>query len=957
MGEQWRLAEAAGIDAFCVYHYWFDGRRLLEAPLDGLLRRPEVPFRFYLCWANEAWRRNWDGLSGDILMPQSYGEGFEAGLAASALPYFADPRYARPDGRRPRFVIYRPTDLPDPAASVARLRAAWAEAGHPEVELGAVLFHVEGESPVEPELFDFWIEMPPHGLVGQKDYLVGGPETAVPGIGPDAQFRGLVYDYEAVIRNSLARRFRRGLADRVIAGVMPSWDNSARRKPRRPYRLRRQPGALQQVAPRARPRAAGRLLPPGALRQRLERMGREGDAGAERAVWRGLPRRAARGGASRAAGRGGAGKRNRACLRSSSTSAPTRPAPPRSRTRWRTTAGAWRRAASSTRGSGRTRRTTTSSPAGSTCRAAIATRRRRSRTGRAWPRACGRSDGTVLVSSEEFSRSRPSAVDMRELRRSRRRLRPPDRVVCVLRNQLAYLQSIYLQVTKGSRARLRGIPRASALREQPRHRGHARLRRALRPPADRLRARARSCFLSYEAAVRDRAASSAISSAGSACRRRPPSWPRCPPAIPTSRPSRWPRGPPTRSPAPAGRRRTADRRWRRASARRGLRPGARSTLYTRGRSRGCGALPDRSTPLRGPRPRDRPRLRAGAAQARPRTPSTATISTRQRSSPRCARAAAEGEPYPPLPAPLRPPPSPRPGPSSRPARPPAACAAVRRGPRRASGYVPHPADADRHRRSADGRLLVAEVGLLARGALDLPPQGLAGQPLAYDAWPHEYRMHVYRRPGGSAGWRRTSPPAAAAATPCSRSPATRPSGWCRCSATPAASRSWPGSSAAELGIDIATAGISLADFAAALEGLPLVAPTSADPHICAQYRPVWDRAFDRVITLNIDQVDLDAALNAVEVRVRPVADRLRRACRLRRAAPNALFAAGAARHRRPDRGPPLPARQGPPLPERGRSWLAADPPAGASCYAADLGRTDLFDSAGTLFRSAAEPVA
>ncbi|APZ55219.1 Glycosyltransferase WbsX (plasmid) [Salipiger abyssi] len=31
MGEQTALARAAGIDAFCVYHYWFDGRRVLEA--------------------------------------------------------------------------------------------------------------------------------------------------------------------------------------------------------------------------------------------------------------------------------------------------------------------------------------------------------------------------------------------------------------------------------------------------------------------------------------------------------------------------------------------------------------------------------------------------------------------------------------------------------------------------------------------------------------------------------------------------------------------------------------------------------------------------------------------------------------------------------------------------------------------------------------------------------------
>ena len=93
-----------------------------------------------------------------------------------------------------------------------------------------MLFHVEGESPVDPALFDFWIEMPPHGLVGAEDYLVGGPKPPVAGLGMVSNFHGLVYDYDAVIRNSLGQRFRRGLAGRVIAGIMPSWDNTARRK-------------------------------------------------------------------------------------------------------------------------------------------------------------------------------------------------------------------------------------------------------------------------------------------------------------------------------------------------------------------------------------------------------------------------------------------------------------------------------------------------------------------------------------------------------------------------------------------------------------------------------------------------------------------------------------------------------------------------------------------------------
>lgn len=61
MGEQAAMAREAGIDAFCVYHYWFDGRRILEAPIDRLMARPEIDFPFYLCWANESWRRNWTG--------------------------------------------------------------------------------------------------------------------------------------------------------------------------------------------------------------------------------------------------------------------------------------------------------------------------------------------------------------------------------------------------------------------------------------------------------------------------------------------------------------------------------------------------------------------------------------------------------------------------------------------------------------------------------------------------------------------------------------------------------------------------------------------------------------------------------------------------------------------------------------------------------------------------------
>ncbi|MFC3612458.1 glycoside hydrolase family 99-like domain-containing protein [Lutimaribacter marinistellae] len=229
MGQQADMARAAGIDAFCVYHYWFDGRRILEQPLDKLLERPEIDFPFYLCWANESWRRNWDGLSGEVLLDQTYADGFEDKLVADSLRYMRDPRYVRPDGRRPRFMIYRPEDMPDPASSVARMRSAWARAGIGDVELGAVCFHIDGENPVEDDLFDFWVEMPPHGMVGEPAYLFGGPLGNLLGREVHGGFKGLVYDYNKVIERSVERDYVDSLPGNTICGAMPSWDNTARR--------------------------------------------------------------------------------------------------------------------------------------------------------------------------------------------------------------------------------------------------------------------------------------------------------------------------------------------------------------------------------------------------------------------------------------------------------------------------------------------------------------------------------------------------------------------------------------------------------------------------------------------------------------------------------------------------------------------------------------------------------
>lgn len=59
-------------------------------------------------------------------------------------------------------------------------------------------------------------------------------------------------------------------------------------------------------------------------------------------------------------------------------------------------------------------------------------------------------------------------------------------------------------------------------------------------------------------------------------------------------------------------------------------------------------------------------------------------------------------------------------------------------------------------------------------------------------------------------------------------------------------------------------GVSLLDFCRYLEGKNLIRPSSVNPHLCAQTHSIWDLPFDRTITLNMDQIDLNMGINVIE---------------------------------------------------------------------------------------------
>jgi hypothetical protein len=109
---QAELAVRYGIYGFCMYHYWFNGKQLLEKPAEILLGNKDIDIAYCFSWANESWVRSWDGKGSEILIQQEYGDQNDwLSHFEYLLPFFRDSRYIKIDNK-PVFLIYRAQDFP-----------------------------------------------------------------------------------------------------------------------------------------------------------------------------------------------------------------------------------------------------------------------------------------------------------------------------------------------------------------------------------------------------------------------------------------------------------------------------------------------------------------------------------------------------------------------------------------------------------------------------------------------------------------------------------------------------------------------------------------------------------------------------------------------------------------------------------------------------------------------------
>ncbi len=213
---QIELARQYGIHGFCIHYYWFNGKRLLEAPLEQFTQLPGNDFPFCLCWANENWTRRWDGQEHDILIAQRHSEANDSAFIRDVVPYFRRENYIRV-GDRPLLIVYRVPLLPDARATSERWREYCLNAGVGNPYLVAAATFGFSDDPRQLG-FDAAVEFPPH------DLHVPRIDRALKMLNPN--YQGSVHDYRDACL-LMTKAPIQGYP--LFKTVMPGWDNEARK--------------------------------------------------------------------------------------------------------------------------------------------------------------------------------------------------------------------------------------------------------------------------------------------------------------------------------------------------------------------------------------------------------------------------------------------------------------------------------------------------------------------------------------------------------------------------------------------------------------------------------------------------------------------------------------------------------------------------------------------------------
>ncbi len=217
---QIELAKQYGIYGFCLHHYFFDGKPVMDLPYQQILNNKDLDIPFCLHWANEPWTARFDGYAekGDVLIPQNHYPEDDIAFIKYIEPALNDNRYIRIENK-PLIIVYRPGLFPDFRKTVDRWRNYAKESAIGEIYIAMVETIFEGNLDPANYGVDAVVEFPPHfirHIECSKDVSFFS-----------SNFEGEVYSYPEVVRGEINREVP---GYTLFRGIFPQWDNTARRK-------------------------------------------------------------------------------------------------------------------------------------------------------------------------------------------------------------------------------------------------------------------------------------------------------------------------------------------------------------------------------------------------------------------------------------------------------------------------------------------------------------------------------------------------------------------------------------------------------------------------------------------------------------------------------------------------------------------------------------------------------
>lgn len=222
------MAQKYGIYGFCYYHYWFNGKLLLEKPLELLLAEQEIKLPFCLCWANEPWARTWDGKGKQILIDQEYGNESEwLNHFAYLEPFLKDPRYIRID-HKPVIVIYRCSSI----RCYDEMIQCWRDAGRKRGigELYIIDENNSFQSHYENNGSDAVLDLEPMYTIQYGRSIREKVGQRIRSQIKAVKRKNSVhyYDYDELWGNILDRKIKRN-QKKTYLGAFVNWDNTPRK--------------------------------------------------------------------------------------------------------------------------------------------------------------------------------------------------------------------------------------------------------------------------------------------------------------------------------------------------------------------------------------------------------------------------------------------------------------------------------------------------------------------------------------------------------------------------------------------------------------------------------------------------------------------------------------------------------------------------------------------------------